>query len=178
MRRELKRKVVAEVIIPVYRPGNRLRELLKRLYCQTFIPQRITLMVTGTPEEFERIKAEIQSGDEERKQAALFYRRRTPGTLPVIQFHRVEPSEFDHAKTRHLAASQSTADILIFMTEDAVPARRDLIMTLLLFLVVNDLGGEPGASYARQLPFPDCGELERFSRLFNYPSETDRKSVV
>lgn len=168
---ERKRKAVLEVIIPVYRPGSRFQELLKRLYCQTLPPQKITLLVTGTPEAFQRIRKEVQSGEEERERAALLYRRQKPAMLPVIEFRRIEPSEFDHAKTRHLAASQSTADILVFMTEDAVPARRDLMTTLVRALSARSDRGEPAAAYARQVPFPDCGELERLSRRFNYPPQ-------
>lgn len=161
--------VSVELIVPVYRPGERLQELLKRMYCQTLLPEKISLLVTGTSQEFLRIREKVLSGEEERRKAAAVCGKRKTAVLPKLSFRRIDPPEFDHGGTRHLGASQSRADFLLFMTEDAVPAGRDLVEALVNASVTPAGSDEIAAVYARQLPFSDSKVLERMSRRYNYP---------
>ena len=62
----------------------------------------------------------------------------------------------------------SDAKIVVFMTQDAMPADSRLIENL-----IEPLGEElVGVSYARQLPASDCDFIERYTRRFNYPEES------
>jgi rhamnosyltransferase len=74
---------------------------------------------------------------------------------------------FDHGGTRNLAVQHARGDVLLFLTQDALPANEYLIEHLISPL------GEPDipASYGRHIPGPDVKPTERFSRLFNYPEE-------
>ncbi len=67
----------------------------------------------------------------------------------------------------------SKADIVVFMTQDAIPADDQLIGSLVsVFEQYEDIG----IAYGRQLPRDDCGVIERYTRSFNYPEESRIKS--
>ena len=81
-----------------------------------------------------------------------------------------------------MGAGYSEADILIFMTQDAVPADERLVEHLVHALTSGAHGpgtpakGAVAVAYARQLPREDCGIIERYTRQFNYPDEGCVKS--
>lgn len=142
-------KPVIEVIIPTYRPDSQVVELVRRLKKQTVPPDRIHMIDTrsGTfPQELEED--------------------------PEIKLTRIEPEHFDHGGTRAMGADSSNAEILIFMTQDAMPANPNLIENLVKALQQEKVG----AAYARQLPAKDCRVIERYTRSFNYPKESFVKS--
>ncbi len=74
--------------------------------------------------------------------------------------------EFNHGGTRNLAASLASHEILVFMTQDALPADRDFLAKLVAPLELD----AAAASYARQLPYPHAPPTEVFARRFNYPA--------
>ena len=55
---------------------------------------------------------------------------------------------------------------MVFMTQDALPADRELIQNLTGALCSDE---QIGAAYARQLPNAECSFVERYTRSFNYP---------
>ena len=145
-----------EVIIPTYKPGNQLEELLGRLEKQTLLPDRIHIVDTRSgdfPEKLETTECLEESG------------------VPLKVTH-IEKENFDHGGTRAMAADMSSADILVYMTQDALPANPYLLQKLLKAFE----GEKIGAAYARQLPKKDCRLLERYTRSFNYPKESKVKS--
>ena len=67
----------------------------------------------------------------------------------------------------------SRADIVVFMTDDAVPADEHLIEELVKAFAQRGPEGEAVImAYARQLPDKDCALAERYTRSFNYPEES------
>ena len=96
-------------------------------------------------------------------------------------FHMTREN-FDHGGARNMGAGYSEADILIFMTQDAVPADERLVEHLVHALTSGAHGpgtpakGAVAVAYARQLPREDCGIIERYTRQFNYPDEGCVKS--
>ena len=93
-----------DVIIPVYGPGNRLLELFDRLGRQTVPVDRLIIMNT------------------EKYLWDKWTETLEPGRLPEnLSVYHVTKEEFDHGGTRNLAAWYSESDIMIFMTDDAVP---------------------------------------------------------
>ena len=98
-----------ELLIPVYKPGKELTELLEIIEKQNYPLQRVHLLVTASEKEFAKIREKY-----ERQGLNLC-------------FTRIAPENFDHGGTRHLGASQSQADILLCMTQDAVPADNELL---------------------------------------------------
>ena len=87
----------------------------------------------------------------------------------VMEIHHLAKSEFDHGGTRAQAAELSDADVMIFMTQDAMPADRELLAELLKALEQDE---NIAAAYARQLPNAECSFVERYTRAFNYPDRS------
>ena len=81
----------------------------------------------------------------------------------------------------------STADVLLFMTQDAVPENEYLVEEMVkAFTWKNTLTADVAdradqqpmiaAVYARQLPALDCNFIEQYTRQFNYPAENRVKT--
>ena len=68
-------------------------------------------------------------------------------------------------------ADSSDADLLLFMTQDAIPADEMLVEHLVMQFSLPQVK----AAYARQLPKAGCSILEAYTRGFNYPPESDIK---
>ena len=137
--------MTVDVIIPSYKPGRSFHELLRRLEAQTLKPGHI--LIINTEEKY-------------------FDPSLTEGIASAEVFH-ITKAEFDHGATRNMGAGFSNADILVFMTDDAMPADRHLIANL------AGAFSEPSikAVWARQLPGKNCPLIEGFTRRFNYPEE-------
>lgn len=86
--------------------------------------------------------------------------------IPVMQ------SEFDHGGTRALGMDKSTAEFVLMMTQDAVPADEHLIENLLACMEDASVA----VAYARQLARPNSGRVERMTRIYNYPAQSRIKS--
>ena len=63
---------------------------------------------------------------------------------------------------------------MVFMTQDAVPADRNLIGNLIRPLQENS---KVGAAYARQLAREDCAYLEKYTRRYIRRWSTNRISA-
>lgn len=151
-----------DIIIPVYKPDETFCLLLQKLREQTFVIHKIILMNT---EESLWEKALKQYAIEDKLRA-----------LPCdYEICHVRKAEFDHGGTRKSGALKSDADIMIFMTQDAVPADKYLVERLAAeFDLDTCKKGSVAVAYARQLPRPECSLVEQYTRKFNYP-ETSRK---
>lgn len=145
-----------DVIIPLYKPKKELFTLIELLEKQSMKPQKIILINTE-----KKYFDELVNGTAFLQKYGDF----------ISVFH-IEKQEFDHGRTRHLAVTKSQADIFVMMTQDALPADRFLIENLIKALEDN----ETVAAYARQLPAPDCNVIEKYTRQFNYPNESRKKT--
>lgn len=133
-----------DVIIPAYHPGNEFTTFIKRLEKQTVSIHRIIVMNTEESmwnKEWEKLS-------------------------DAMEVHHLTKEEFDHGGTRARAAELSDSDVMVFMTQDAMPADRELLAELLKAL---DQEENIAAAYARQLPNAECSFVERYTRAFNYP---------
>lgn len=145
-----------DVIIPVYKPGRKFSRLLEMLMRQTYPIGKMIIMNT-----------EKSCWNDSGYQG-----------IPGMEVHHVTKAEFDHGGTRHLGSGYSDADIMVFLTDDAVPKDGHLIENLVEALSWKGGHGEMMAvSYARQLPAPDCRFIERYTRAFNYPEESKIKTA-
>jgi len=79
------------------------------------------------------------------------------GRYPV-RLERIPPETFHHARTRNYAAGLAKGEVLVFLSQDAIPASDNWLAVLLSNF------NEPavGAVYGRQLPKAESG-LERRS---------------
>lgn len=135
-----------DVLIPVYRPDGKLTELLKRLKMQNYPIHRVILMNT----EEKHFPTELT------------------GIWDRVEVYHLAKEEFDHGGTRDRGVRMSTADLVVCMTQDAMPADETLIEEL----VKPFDDPKVWAAYARQLPNEDCREVEKYTRSFNYPERS------
>ncbi|MCD7955388.1 MAG: glycosyltransferase family 2 protein [Lachnospiraceae bacterium] len=167
-----------DVIIPVYKPDQRLRDLILKLCAQRIRPRYILLINTEkelfdahlldglpTAESFGML-SEKSSGKPSEKSFE------TSSGKPVILVEHIRKLEFDHGGTRHMAAGMLDGELILFMTQDAVPEDTDLTEALL----ASFEDPEVCAAYARQLPGKDATLAEQYTRNFNYPSQSRVKS--
>lgn len=144
-----------DVIIPTYKPTDKLKKLMQMLQKQTRPVHRIILINT-----------------EEKHFQHFFYGTRFLEKFSNLTVRHISKYEFDHGATRRLGVSISDADYFICMTDDAMPMDENLVERLLLPLE----SGEAAVSYARQCTGNKCSEIERFTRTFNYPAKSSLKS--
>lgn len=144
--------MTVDIIIPVYKPDEKLVYLVDRLQQQDYEIKTIRLINTKSRVPLPTVTME---------------------PYPV-EITEIEVADFDHGATRNMGARSSDADLLIFMTQDAVPAEHNLISS---FVQVFESHQDLNIAYGRQLPNKDCKLVERFTRQFNYPEKSKIKSI-
>lgn len=142
----MKDNINVDIVIPTYCPDERFAVLIDKLKKQDYPIHNIYVVNTKT-NHFPQILEDIEG----------------------VRVLHIQPEEFDHGGTRRRAFAMSDAEIVVFMTQDAVPAHNGLIRKLVRPLLESE---QIGASYARQLPAKDCDTLERYTRKFNYPEKS------
>ena len=145
------KRLTVDVIIPVYKPDMKFSRLLKMLSLQTYPIGKIIVMNT--------------------EQA--YWKEEGFRGIPGLEVHHLTKEAFDHGGTRNAGARFSRADIIVFMTDDAVPADNALIENLVRAFSEKGPKGEAVImAYARQLAYEDCSLAEQYARNFNYPDES------
>ncbi len=86
-----------------------------------------------------------------------YLRERAQGFPVAHELERIEGVEFDHGDTRNLVAARSRGDLLVFLTQDAIPADSRWLAKL----VANFKDPQVGGAYCRNLPRPDAELLTR-----------------
>ena len=140
--------MTVSVILPVLNAEKELPAVLQALREQTLQPDEILVVDSSSDDR----TAEIA-----RKSAKVL---------------SVKRKEFDHGKTRDLALRESAGDIVVFLTQDAVPAGKDFLEQLVKPLAQDGVAVVTG----RQLPKADATPMERLIRTFNYPEESHVRS--
>lgn len=145
-------KISLSVIIPTRNGAARLRDLFAMLSRQTI--------------SFSEVLVVDSSSDDDTVAIA-----RNFGAEVTI----IPQTEFDHGGTRTLMARRAKGDILLFMTQDAVPAGTDAVEKLIEPLLSDR---SIVVSYGRQLPARDTNPFATHLRLFNYPPESAVRSLA
>ena len=143
-------KKTVDIVIPTFKPDEKFHNLMQMLFKQTYQIGRILVMNTD----------------------ASLFPKEGYDKLPNVEIRHLPREEFDHGGTRDRAACLLDGDIILFMTQDAVPA--DVRLVERLAACFEDPG--IGAAYARQLPCEDCSIVEKYTRSFNYPGQSRIKS--
>lgn len=89
--------------------------------------------------------------------------------------HVIARDEFNHGGTRRWASEHVDADVIIFLTQDAIPATPDCLQRLRDDLLSDH---RAGLAYGRQLPQPWASVLSRHAREFNYPAASRTKTLA
>lgn len=146
-------KQTVEIIIPTYKPDKGIRLLLKTLAEQTYPVIRIHIVNTDRT----YWKQEFVEGIDATR----------------IDVTHISREEFDHGGTRDFAARQAEGELLLFMTQDAIPTDANMISRLVSVFSDADVA----VAYARQLPKKGQTDfIEEYTRSFNYPEESRIKS--
>lgn len=146
-----------DVIIPTYKPGEELADLLKRLQTQSVQVNQVIVLNT----------------EKDYLDMALF-KGLEPSFQEKMQIHHITRTEFDHGATRHLGTTLSGADYVVMMTQDALPADDFLLENLKKALEQDNVA----VAYARQLARLDSGIIEKTTRQFNYPETSMVKTLA
>lgn len=145
-----------DIIIPVYKPDQKFLALVDKLEHQTVAVNKIIIMNT-----------ERQYFDRLVKGTSFFEKYRN---VCVINLKK---EDFDHGLTRRQGVEQSDAQVFVMMTMDAMPVDGDLVEKLTAPLEKGDVA----VSYGRQMAGKNSGEIERYTRKFNYPGKGCEKSA-
>ena len=138
------------VIIPTYNAEKYLPGLLEKLESQSI--------------DFELLIIDSSSTDA----------TRTLAERSADRVITIPKSEFDHGGTRTVAARAATGDILVYLTQDALPADRYTIERICALFEDE----RTGAAYGRQLPYPETSLFGKHLRSFNYPPISHRRSFA
>lgn len=139
-----------DVVIPSYRPDEKFSRLVKKLQEQEYPIGTIFVINTKAG----RFPKEVEQ-------------------MEKVKVSHIERREFDHGATRDMGMQMSKAEIVVFMTQDAVPADEYVIGNLVKVLEEDEM---TGAAYARQLAASGCNYIEKYTRKFNYPENSRIKS--
>ncbi len=138
-------KYNVSVIIPTLNGGERFRDVLSALAQQSLVPSEIIVIDS--------------SSDDDTLEAAKQFNTR---------INSIARADFDHGGTRSMAGRMASGDILLYMTQDAVPYDTKALENL----IAPFTDPRVGASYGRQIPYPDATSFSRHLRMFNYPQES------
>ena len=138
------------VIIPTLNAGRFIDRLLSGLLSQDLQPAEIIVIDSSSEDTTAQIAEKF-------------------GVKTMV----IPRNTFNHGRTRNQAALAAEGDILVFMTQDALPVNNNLLRSLTAPLHEFDIA----ATYARQIPRPDAPLLEVFTRHFNYPENASVKSM-
>ena len=134
------------IIIPTRNGEQWLDKLLSMLEQQTLVADEILIIDSGSTD----------------KTCAIARRHN-------VRLHEIAQQDFDHGGTRTLGASLTTGEILVYMTQDAIPANLDALSLLVHPFNEN---AKIAATYGRQLPHEDATLFSAHLRSFNYPGRS------
>lgn len=139
------------LIIPTLNAGSEIGGLLETVLSQTVVPDEILVI-------------DSSSGDDTVAIASSF---------DGVRVEVIRRSDFDHGGTRHQALLETGGDIVCFLTQDAIPANDEYFENLIRVFVDPLLAMASG----RQMPKPDARRFEQLVREFNYPAESNVRTI-
>lgn len=139
------------LIVPTLNAEKHLPPLLDSLRSQSLMPEELIVIDSSSDDRTVAIAREFGAR--------------------VISVGR---SEFDHGRTRTDAAREAKGEILVYLTQDALPADGFAIEKLALPFIGDS---SIGAAYGRQLPHPYATVFAEHLRLFNYPPVSMTKDI-
>jgi rhamnosyltransferase len=142
---------MVSILIPTYNAGpsfGRLLDVLNR--------QRLRL--------FEIIVVDSSSTDETHA-VAKSHGART---------HLIDQQAFNHGGTRTFMGTLAKGDILVYLTQDALPMDETSVPTLVSELLADD---RIGAAFGRQIAHANATPFAAHLRNFNYPNVSHRRAM-
>jgi len=137
------------VIIPTYNAGKQMVKCLNAIQGSSFQP-RILIIDSSSTDGTSQIA--IKMG---------------------VEVVSIPKEEFNHGATRQLGVDLlPNAEILIFLTQDAILSSPDSIKNIVAPFVDDKVGAVCG----RQLAHPDASAIAAHARFFNYPEKSAVKT--
>ncbi|MBL8863439.1 MAG: glycosyltransferase [Planctomycetes bacterium] len=94
--------------------------------------------------------------------------------FPVpFALERIDQVEFDHGDTRNLLAARSSGDLLVYLTQDAIPTSPEWLARL----AANFADARVGAAYCRNVPRPDARLLTKIFSANDPGYQAGRREV-
>jgi rhamnosyltransferase len=150
MKKRLSQLSVA-LCVPARNPGPSVFDLVEGIKSQSLRPERILVLDSCSSDGFVKHFGKIGA-----------------------EFYLVPDGEFDHGGTRRAGAELlQGVDVVIFITQDAIPSDSDAFGEL----IKEFENPTVGVAFGRQLPREKATPLEAHARLFNYPPESKVKSL-
>lgn len=137
--------MTVSLIIPTFNAGALLPPLIEALRGQTLPPDELLIV------------------DSSSKDGTADTARALGCRVEVIP-----RADFDHGGTRDAALRSTRGDIVVFMTQDALPVSRTSLEQLLAPLADARVAAVSG----RQIARPDARPYERLVRAYNYPAQS------
>lgn len=91
-----------------------------------------------------------------------------------VRVHTIPKRQFDHGGTRTMVGKLATGDILVYLTQDALPVDEKAVETLIRPLCEDN---EIGLTFGRQIPHEGAAPLARHLRFFNYPDRSYTRAI-
>lgn len=138
------------LVVPTLNAGEDFAYLLEALQKQSVVPDDVLII-------------DSESDDNTLSVVGRFENIRT-----IV----IPRGEFDHGATRHQAFLETVGEIVLFMTQDAIPADEFCIERLIQPFAIPNVA----MTYGRQLPKLDARRFEQLVREFNYPEKPNIRS--
>ena len=132
-----------EIICPLYNAENYIENLHDNILKQKNVDFSVRYLLTESTDQTESI---LKSKE--------------------LNYNKIEKKDFSHSLTRELAARNSEADIIVFISQDVEPSNENW----LYYLVKDIIDGSVSATYSRQIT--KFNNLEKYTREKNYPKES------
>ena len=137
--------------MPTLNAEKTIKQLLDAIHTQTIIPSEIIIVDSSSTDQTVKLAS----------------------TYPDVKIMAIERKDFDHGGTRDKAIRASTGELIIFLTQDALPADAHFIENLTAPFSTDPM---IAISSGRQIPRTDARPFERLVRNFNYPAESRIRS--
>ena len=138
--------VKISIIIPTLNAQRCLPDLLDSLSSQSIDNKEIIIIDSGSVDKTTKI--------------ALSY---------GAHVQSIEVGEFNHGRTRNIAAQKAKGKYLVFLTQDALPVNDRMLENLVTPLEKDN---KIAVAYGRQIAYNDACTIEKIVRAFNYPESS------
>jgi rhamnosyltransferase len=132
----------ASIVILTKNAGSRFRLLLDKMNSQSYNDFEILVIDSGSTDSTLKIAREFGA-----------------------KIYNIKPKEFHHSITRNLGAELAKGDVLVYITQDALPINNNWLANLLSPLEDNGVAGV----YGRQIAYEDANPMEKFFYSYFYP---------
>lgn len=138
------------IIIPVLNAEREIGNLLDTIKKQAYPISEIIVVDSGSEDRTVEICRKAES----------------------VHLIEIERKDFDHGRTRDMAFRESKGEVVVFLTQDAIPANEHFLERLIAPLEDPKVAVSTG----RQIPKKNATKMEKLVRLFNYPSDSNIRS--